>query len=788
MQTDDLGLRGPRARKSWLITLASLLCAALAFVTVTCCAGEPAYTNRLIDSNNPYLLLHAHNPVDWYPWGPEALAKAKRENRPIFLSIGYSTCYWCHVAERTLFSNPAIAKLMNDWFVNIKVDREERPDLDAVYLLATQLITSGPGGWPNNVFLTPDLKPFYAGGYFPPEDDDLGRPGFPSVLTAIHEEWSRNPERIAQRADGVVEVLRQVQLSATRNTQATLDPTAWLAQARASILKRFDAEYGGLGSARSSTKFPQSPTLHLMLIDYQRDRDPGTLRFLTVTLDAMAYGGLYDQLGGGFHRYSTERTWSTPHFEKMLYDNAQLLGVYAQAWKIIGRPHYKRIALGVRDYLRRQMEPSEGGFYTAEDAAVDGVEGASYLWTRMQIETVLGREAGRFLEVYSLTPMPDPADPLHPEAAEGVLRAGGPGPASSGQLEARLAALEPQRRKLLLARDARPQPARDEKLLVGLNGLAIEGFATSSAAFHSRMDLADARRAAERVWKLAWNSKSGRLGHQIFHGRTQGDGFLDDYALLGRGFLALYRAGGDKVWLQRAGTLADALLQRFDPDGDGLLASTADTQTLILAPLEQGDEAYPSGSSAAVDLLAQLSEATGSKRYADAAARIAGKVRGRPEQWPTLVAAVNSADLGPAARPNADSANPGQTSAHVRVSGAARSSADYDEVVVTLEIEHGFHVNANPASFDFLVPTAVSFAGIRPLEVRYPPPTVLRSSFAPDPLNVYSGRVQAVARLKKGALDGLAGLRATVTSQACTDTVCLPPSRIPLTVRLNNAN
>jgi uncharacterized protein YyaL (SSP411 family) len=435
------------------------------------------------------------------------------------------------------------------------------------------------------------------------------------------------------------------------------------------------------------------------------------------------------------------------------------------------------------------MKSPDGGFYTAEDAAVDGVEGASYLWTRAQIEAVLGREAERFLEAYALTPMPDPADPLHPEAAGSVLRVGSPGAMNSGSVEHQLAVLEPQRRKLLQARDARPQPVRDEKLLVGLNGLAIEAFATSSAALGTPADLADARRAAERVWTLAWNGS--RLGHQIFHGRVQGDGFLDDYALLGRGFLALYRAGGDKVWLQRAGTLADALLQRFDPDGDGLLASTAETQMLIVAPIEQGDEAYPSGTSAAVDLLAQLSKAIGSKRYAEAAARIARKARGRPEQWPTLVAAINFTDLGagaPAAKASAASAPPGQTAAHVRVSGAARFSAGYEEVVVTLEIEDGFHVNANPASFDFLVPTTVTFAGIRPLEVRYPPPTVLRSSFAPDPLNVYSGRVQAVARLKKGALDGLAGLRATVTSQACTDTVCLPPSQIPLTVRLDNAN
>jgi uncharacterized protein YyaL (SSP411 family) len=774
-----------RSTLSRYVALASLLLVALSCLGANAGAAESTHTNRLIDSNNPYLLLHAHNPVDWYPWGPEALEKAKRENKPIFLSIGYSTCYWCHVAERTLFSNPEIAKLMNQWFVSIKVDREERPDLDAVYMLATQLITSGPGGWPNNVFLTPDLKPFYAGGYFPPQDDELGRPGFPSVLTSIHDEWVNSPARIAQRADGVLHVLQQIEQSKAKSVQA-VDPAKWLERTRDSILQRFDAEYGGLGKASRGTKFPQSPVLRLMLTDYERTHNPDTLHFLLVTLDAMAYGGLYDQLGGGFHRYSTERTWSIPHFEKMLYDNAQLLEVYARAWKSTGRPQYKRVALGVRDYLRRQMMSTQGGFYTAEDAAVDGVEGASYVWTRARIESVLGDSAAEFLHVYALTAMPDPDAVLEPETAPGVLRVGNA--TASGTVEQRLATLAAQRRALLQARDARPQPARDEKLLVGLNGLAIEAFALSSRTFRSRADLVDAQRAAERMWTLSWNSKTGRLAHQIFRGRAQGEGFLDDYALLGRGFLALYQAGGGKVWLQRATTLTDALLQRFELDAGAM--STVRDETLIVAPPEQGDEAYPSGLSASVDLLMQLSRATGRKRYSEAAERAARRAAGPPEQWPLLVAALNSVkpaagDAGAAsAKAAAAPGRPSATSDHVRVSGTVRSTPEHDDIVVTLDIEAGFHVNANPASFDFLVPTQVAFAGIQPLVVRYPPATALRSSFAPDVLKVYEGQVQAVAQLKKGSLDGLQALQVTVTAQACTDTVCLPPSRIPLTVRL----
>ena len=586
----------------------------------------------------------------------------------------------------------------------------------------------------------------------------------------------------------MLRVLQQIEQSKAKSMQ-TVEPRQWLERTRYSILQRFDAEYGGLGKASRGTKFPQSPVLGLMLTDYERTRNPDTLRFLLVTLDAMAYGGLYDQLGGGFHRYSTERTWSIPHFEKMLYDNAQLLEVYARAWKSTGRPQYKRVALGVRDYLRRQMMSQQGGFYTAEDAAVDGIEGASYVWTRAQIESILGDGAAGFLDAYTLTPIPDPDSAFEPESAPGVLRARSAGTGSA--IETQLAALATQRRKLVQARDARPQPARDEKLLVGLNGLAIEAFAIGSRAFHSHADLIDAQRAAERIWTLSWDSKTDRLAHQIFRGRAQGEGFLDDYALLGRGFVALYRAGGGKVWLQRATTLADTLVQRFDLDAGAM--STAKDETLIVAPPVQGDEAYPSGISASVDLLMQLSRATGRKRYAEAAEGAARQAAGSPEQWPLLVGALNSTKPdaanasvdAPASKTAAAPGGPSATSDHVRVSGAVHSTPEHDEIVVTLDIEAGFHVNANPASFDFLVPTQVTFAGIQPLAVRYPPATAFRSSFAPDVLKVYEGHVEAVAQLKKGALDGMQALHATVTSQACTDTVCLPPSRIPLTIQVD---
>jgi uncharacterized protein YyaL (SSP411 family) len=744
---------------------------------------EHTYTNRLIDSANPYLLLHAHNPVDWYPWGPEALEKAKRENRPIFLSIGYSTCYWCHVAERTLFSNPRIAELMNRWFVNIKVDREERPDLDAVYMLATGLITGGAGGWPNNVFLTPDLEPFYAGGYFPPEDDESGRPGFTSVLTAIHDEWTANPEPMKQRAAGITEVLRHHQTKMLASTHASIDPERWQTRARESILKRFDTKYGGLGGARQTTKFPQSPALDLMLTGLELNEDADALRFLTVTLDAMAYGALYDQLGGGFHRYSTERTWSIPHFEKMLYDNAQLLDLYARGWKHTREPQYRRIALGTRDYLRDRMMSPEGGFYTAEDAAVGGDEGASYVWTQSEIDVLLGASAENFWRTYTLTPMPDQTDPTNPEAAPGVLRVRQREVSNTAAAELEIASLVPQTRTLHSARETRPRPARDEKLLVGWNGLAIDAFVVNGEVFHDPEDIAIAKRAAERIWDLAWDAQKEQLSHQVFLGRAQGSAFLEDYALLGRSFLSLYQATGEKTWLQRARTLADALLRRFDANGNSMLKSTSDGDALIVALVEEGDGPYPAGASAAVDLFARLGRVASDQRYVDAATRFARQANDHPEQWPTLVAAVSANNLGREASGMDQPTS--ETARHVRASATSRSSESYREIVITLDIESGYHINANPASFDFLIPTSVTFGNVRPVEVRYPAPTSFKPSFAPDTLNVYEGKVQLVAKLADGAVDGLSELNATINAQACTEAVCLPPSRIVLAIPLD---
>ncbi|MHB8533945.1 MAG: DUF255 domain-containing protein [Sulfuricaulis sp.] len=769
------------------------------------------YTNRLIHSNDPYLLLHAHNPVDWYPWGPEALARAKRENKPIFVSIGYSTCYWCHVAERTIYSNPQIAQLMNKWFINIKVDREQRPDLDEIYMLATQLMT-GQGGWPNNVFLTPDLKPIFAGSYFPPADDDMGRPGFPNVLQTIHEEWTTNREDVMANADRVFQAMQQERRETPGAAETPLAPAAWLKQARAAWLPRYDSERAGFSSGNREMKFPQEPVLEMFLTDYRMTSNPEDLKVLTQTLSAMALGGIYDQLGGGFHRYSTDRSWSIPHFEKMLYDNAQLLSIYVQAYELTHDVFYRYIAEDLRAYLIRRMTTPKGGFYTAEDAEVGGEEGASYLWTRKEIVSILGTEPARkFFRVYALTPMPGQnGETVLNDNERGVLRVDSAVVKQTGvsgaHLVKKLEALAPLRATLLAAREKRPQPMRDEKLIVSLNGLAIEAFVQDGRAFHRPEDIALARRAAARIWSLAYDPKNGRLLHEIFRGRAQTDGYLDDYAIFGRALLSLHAATGEKLWLDRASLMADAIHERFQ-DRIGTLATTAGGDKLPIVLRDSGDDVYPSGTSVAIDLLLRLAQATGKSSYATAADRalrqLSSRMQQEPEAWPVLVSVVSSdaarqAKNGRelAAKPVSSTKPPIptrdvakslaslSTASHVRVTASILNEAGPTRVIFTLHVDPGYHINANPASLNYLIPTSVSFEELAPKKITYPQPNRIRPDFAKAGLDVYEGEVRIDVVLPLGVWRNKKVLRAVVTAQACTDQVCLPPAKLPVAVQI----
>jgi uncharacterized protein len=768
------------------------------------------YTNRLIDSRDPYLLLHAHNPVDWYPWGPEALAKAKHENKPIFLSIGYSTCYWCHVAERTIYSNPEIAKLMNQWFINIKVDREQRPDVDQIYMLATEILTRR-GAWPNNLFLTPDLKPFFAGSYFPPHDDPARGAGFPTVLAALHDAWTNHLEdKVLPVAEQVFQVMLRVQAEMRARGEAPVKAAEWLRKASKALQSRIDPKNGGLGD-RSGTKFPQAPSMELLLTDYRVNRDKASLDALTATLNAMAFGGIHDHLAGGFYRYSTEPTWSIPHFEKMLYDNAQLLRLYAEAYAATKDPVYRAVALDIGQYLRRDMMAPDGGFYTAIDSEVKGVEGAAYVWTRTEVTSVLGEEAAkRFLAAYDVTPMAAAGSPTGEPGADrkgsGVLRIRLPIEAtlkSAGFQDTTqmLTLLGAARTQLLAHRQQRQQPARDEKILTGLGGLAIGALAYSGDILQQPEFLASARMAAERIWALAYDPAARTLKHEIFAGHAQTDGYLQDYAMLGNGFMSLYDVTREDIWRDRAATLGTALLQQF-AHPDGALSTTLDEKNLLIPVGDSEDSDVPSGTSAALGLLLRLRDATGGSQFVAAATRIvrhlSGRFSERPEIWPAAIAVLNlhpltEVDLGAtreaAARSGDDRGinqafRAPETSDHVRASAVVRAGEKNDEIVVTLQIDDGYHVNANPASFDYLIPTSVAFAGLPSPRTNYPKPSRFKSAFAPDELAVYEGTVPLVVTVPKGAIATQGELKGEVDVQACDAKICLPPSKLPLSVAL----
>ncbi|MFQ5504536.1 MAG: DUF255 domain-containing protein [Planctomycetota bacterium] len=733
-------------------------------------------SNHLASEASPYLQLHANNPVDWYPWGQQALARARAESKPIFLSVGYSTCYWCHVMERKVFSDPEIAAYMNEHFISIKVDREERPDVDEIYMNATRILTRS-GGWPNSVFLTPDGEPFFAGTYFPPTDAH-GRPGFPTVLRSMADAWENDRERVLQ-------VARRVAAAIARSDQelagggASPNPGALLEGARAQLARSYESTHGGFSRR---TKFPRPSTLEVLLVSYLETKEPATLAMITQTLDEMALGGIYDHLAGGFHRYSTEPTWSIPHFEKMLYDNAQLIGVYARAYQVTRRPLYRRVVEEVVTYLEREMTHPEGGFFSAQDAEVDGHEGASYMWSRAEIEAVLpGEKASEFLSVYELVPTRE--DP-----EKGVLRVRlsvEPALKRAGvkDVAGLLERFSPERAKLLAARNRREQPLRDDKVIAGWNGLAIRAL-VDAAEILKRPDYVQmAERAAHFVLERLGTPGDG-LRRSYIAGQAREQGVLDDYAFLADGLLALYGATGKRHWLERAGALADTTLAEFEDKGRGGFYMTVEDSGLLVRPKTFEDGALPSGNGVALRVLARLASLTDEPRYERAAQRTLEVLAGGLEQVPSV--------MGTAIAALASTPTPGlvaQGSAGSGVDQRSRLPRSDDHVVVELErnpqqplelivrlvIDKGWHVNANPASLPFLIPTAVKFLdGVQPERIRYPAGKGFRPAFSDQALSVYEGRVEIKATLPEQA--GRAKPSVSVRYQACDHERCLPPA------------
>ena len=564
--------------------------------------------NRLIDETSPYLLQHANNPVDWYPWGEEALSRARDEDRPILLSIGYSACHWCHVMERESFENDAIAELMNQNFVNIKVDREERPDLDAVYMEAVQMLT-GSGGWPMTVFLTPEGKPFYGGTYFPPVDRH-NMPGFPRLLESVAQAY-RNSHSEIQRVTGQLTEQMGRTGNMPRGTGA-LDESI-LHNAYNQLATNFDYQNGGVGSA---PKFPQAMTLEVLLRYYAHGHNDRALPMLELTLEKMARGGIYDQVGGGFHRYSTDTFWLVPHFEKMLYDNALLARLYLHAWLATGRSLYRRITEETLDYVLREMTGEHGGFFSATDADSEGEEGKFFIWSPDEIEAVLGGEdAALFNGFFGVTQRGnfEGANILNitARAADFAERQGIP-------LEQLVGVIQRGKQALWVEREKREHPLLDDKTLASWNGLMLRAFAEAGAALERQDYLDAAARNAEFL--LTALRPEGQLLRTYREGQAKLPGFLEDYSFVADGLLSLYEATFERRWLNAAVELADEMIDLFWDESAGAFYDTGTGhEELVIRPRDVFDNAQPCGGSVASDVLLRLSVATGNEDYASKA-------------------------------------------------------------------------------------------------------------------------------------------------------------------------
>ena len=588
--------------------------------------------NRLINETSPYLLQHANNPVDWYPWGQEALDRAKAEDRPILLSVGYSACHWCHVMERESFENPEIAAMMNEMFVSIKVDREERPDIDSIYMAAVQAMT-GHGGWPMTVFLTPDGKPFYGGTYFPP-DDRGGTPAFPRVLTALSEAYANDRENVVKTTERLVERMESMASVSTANGIPLTEEV--LHQAFTGIARDFDDRYGGIGI---QPKFPQPMTYEFLLRYYLRTQNAEALDMVETTLERMAEGGIYDQIGGGFHRYSTDTYWLVPHFEKMLYDNALLVQLYLHAFQVTGKPMYRRIVEETLAYVTREMTSPEGGFYSAQDADSEGVEGKFFVWLPQDLAEVLGDDDAEIINrYYGVTPQGnfEGRNILHVAFDAATLaRDENITAAEFDKLISRT------KSRLLEARSHRVAPQRDDKVLTSWNAMMLKAFAEAGAILGNRgyVDVAE-RNAKFLLDSMVMDGRVFRTYKASTDGADAGEaklnGYLEDYAFLIDSLLALHEASFGQRWLTEAISLGRDMVELFWDSASAQFYDTgSDHETLVVRPRDLSDNAIPSGSSMASGVLLRLAVITGDQEFKEKAVAGLQSVRDVMTSYPT---------------------------------------------------------------------------------------------------------------------------------------------------------
>ncbi len=575
---------------------------------------EHKHTNRLAKEKSPYLLQHAHNPVDWYPWGPEAFEKSRKEDKPIFLSIGYSTCHWCHVMEHESFEDEEVAAYLNEHFVAIKVDREERPDVDQIYMSAVQAMNS-QGGWPLSAWLTPDLKPFMGGTYFPKEDR-YGRPGFLTVLRRIHELWKDKRKELNESADQVGDYLKkmsEVETPGEVKLDAAFEKMVFQAE------RSYEPRHGGFSQ---QPKFPHSTTLSFLMRHYARTGEKKALEMVETSLTEMARGGIYDQLGGGFARYSTDGEWLVPHFEKMLYDNALLAACYLEAWQLTKKDLYARVVRETLDYILRDMTSKDGGFYSAEDADSEKVEGKFYVWNPKQVVEALGPDADRFMKAFDVTPRGnwEPHEESIPKN-QSVLHVVEDGDFSD------------LKKKMFEARSRRVRPHLDDKVLTGWNGLMISAMAQAGAALDEPRYRDAAVRAAEFL--LSTHVREDRLLRTSRLGEAKLDGYLEDYAYLAAALLDLYEATFDEKYFLRSVQLVRKAIELFwDDAAGGFFVTAKGHESLIARMREEYEGPHPSGNSVMLLTMLKLHDYTGEAGYLDRADKLVRSFKSHLERFP----------------------------------------------------------------------------------------------------------------------------------------------------------
>jgi len=730
--------------------------------------GQPKYINRLILEDSPYLNQHAHNPVDWYPWGIEAFTAAKQQDKPIFLSIGYSTCHWCHVMEEQSFDNEVIAKQMNTSFINIKVDREQRPELDELYMTAVSLMT-GHGGFSMSSFLTPEGKTFWGGTYLPPQQ-------FSKVLNGLSTAWLENRSQVDAQANEIAAAVKKI--NTTKQQSAQISPDI-VEQAASQLLQGYDELMGGFSQA---PKFPNEADLFLLLDTIKRNEDQSLLEVVETTLNAMAQGGIYDQVGGGFHRYSTDNEWLVPHFEKMLYNQAHLARVYLYAYELTGNAFYARIARQTLDYVLRDMTSEQGGFYSATDADSEGEEGTFFVWSKDELKSVLStQDADLVISLFDVTDEGnfEGHNILYlPESLKAYAKQYGL------DYQHFLNRLDSILKTLREVRQQREYPLRDNKIITAWNGMMITTLALANDILGDEKYLVAAKQNADFLWKVNRNTQ-GQLWRVHMQGSSSIPAAQEDYAYLAEAMIALYDASQEKVYLQRAQQLSDAMLDLFwDKDAGGFYMNTVSDVPTMARVKQSSDGATPSGNSIAFHVLSMLSKRTDNLEYDSKAsatiAAFADDIMRAPAAYGYMLHVLEKQRNGEL------SSRQYAARGAVSVKAAISKQAKKRQLVLTLDIQPNWHINANKPLDKDLIATELVLSDIMTQQlgkVLYPQAVEKTLGFSQKRLALYEENIVISTDIELTPEQMTKPIRFNLKLQACNEQVCLAPETLQFRLR-----